>query len=149
MFITVRDLSTDIARWSGVVEEKKSKLLTPKLIENLLIFFACCIVLTLASLLISVELLKNLIVGFVWTKKGRLFFVGKLHAPNGFCIYDVTFQLIRMREEVYFEMELMGRKKIKICHWRNIFWARKTETKLLQIYNSIDDLVFFMLAFES
>lgn len=26
MFITVRDLSTDMARWSGVVEEKKSKI---------------------------------------------------------------------------------------------------------------------------
>jgi len=69
MFITVRDLSTDIARWSGVVEENKSKSLTPKLIENLLTFFGCCIELTLASLLISVELLKNLIVDFTFEPK--------------------------------------------------------------------------------
>lgn len=69
MLITVRDLSTDIARWSRVVEEKKSKLLTPKLIENLLTFYGCCNELTLASLLISVELLKNLIVGFTFEPK--------------------------------------------------------------------------------
>lgn len=85
MFITARDLSTDIARWSGVVEEKKSKLLTLKLIENLLTFFGCCIVLTLASLLISVELLKNLIVGFTFEpKKGDYFLLVSYMHPMGF-----------------------------------------------------------------